>query len=94
MNPLLREELRGGWLGVPEPYTALDFLGVGLGSYFAWVGLRGGGWPVLTAALGLVMVGIHSRRFFYAPQDRAGLERLLVNLGVSRAELCGGGLRL
>jgi len=76
----------GAWLGRPARYHLLDFLGVALGSYFAWRSWRAGSW--LGTGLGVVMIGIHSTRFFYAPQDPAGLTRLLESVGLSWDDVC------
>lgn len=83
---MLEQEIRGGWLGVPEAFHPLDFLGVALGSYFAWQSWRDG--RPLGIALGGLMVYIHAQRFFMAPQDRAGLERLLASLGLDWTDVC------
>lgn len=79
----LQQELRGGWLGVPEAYHPYDFLGVALGTYVLSLGIRGST-PVnwLAIGVGALMIVIHVQRFFYAPQDRAGLDRLLEALDV------------
>jgi len=83
---LMQQELRGGWLGLPARFHVLDFLGVGLGSYFAWRSHRADEW--LGVVLGLVMIGIHGTRFFIAPQDPAGLERLLYAVGLTWDDVC------
>ena len=88
IGPLLREELRSGWLEMPERYQLLDFLGVALGSYFIYAGATDRAPRWLTIALGGVMVYIHSQRFFYAPRTRGGLFRLLQALEIDPAELC------
>ncbi len=85
---LVIDELRGGWLGVPKAYTALDFFGVALGGWVAYLGWRERQSPVgaVSIALGGVMAYIHIQRFFYAPQSRDGLLRLLRALQVTPAE--------
>ena len=83
-----KHEIRGGWLGVPEAYHVLDFLGVALGSYFIWHGATDRGPAWLTIGLGSIMVWIHSQRFFYAPQTQAGLVRLMDAIDVSPADIC------
>lgn len=80
------QEMRGGWLGVPEPYHPLDFLGVALGSFFIWQSWRDQ--RPLGLALGGLMIFIHGQRFFYAPQSREGLERLLASLDLTWADVC------
>ena len=83
VTPWLKQELRGGWLGLPEAYTPYDLLGVGLGTYFFLAGLRGlTPGHGLTMGLGLLMIWIHGQRFLYAPQDREGLNRLLRSLDI------------
>lgn len=86
LPPLLQQEIRGGWLGRPVPFHALDFLGVALGSYFLWQSWRDG--RGLGAALGLLMIGIHGVRFFYAPTDPAKLHRLVESVGLRWDDLC------
>ena len=76
MNDLLKQELRGGWIGVGDAYQPLDALGMALGAYFIYAGATNKAPNWLTAALGGVMIYIHTQRFFYAPTDRAGLIRL------------------
>lgn len=61
----LREEEIRNWIGTPARYQLLDFLGVGLGSYFLW---EGWGRNNFNVALGAIMIFIHSQRFLYAPQ--------------------------
>lgn len=89
MDPLLKQELRGGWLGVGEAYQPLDFLGMALGAYFIFSGVSDRAPRWLTIGLGGVMIYIHSRRFFYAPKTREGLIRLLRDLDVTPQELTG-----
>lgn len=89
MDELLKQELRGGWLGVGEAYHPLDFLGVALGAYGIYAGLTGRAPRALTVGLGALMIYIHGQRFLYAPKDRAGLVRLLKSLDVTPAELTG-----
>ena len=85
MNEFLSQELRGGWLGIPEPYHPLDFLGVGLGSYFLWQSTKDE--RMLGQALGVLMIWIHAQRFLYAPQTREGLDRLMESLGVEWSDV-------
>jgi hypothetical protein len=87
MSPLLEQELRGGWLGVPHRYHALDFLGIALGAYFIWAGATGRAPRWSLAALGGIMVYIHAQRFFFAPQSREGLIRLLDELRITPEEI-------
>lgn len=89
MSPLMRDELRGGWLGIPRQFSPLDLLGVAMGSYFIYSGATGRGPEWLTISIGAIMVYIHTRRFVYAPQDREGLVRLLRDLEVTPDELRG-----
>lgn len=89
MPDLLRQELRGGWLDVGDAYQPLDFLGVALGAYFVFAGVTDKAPRALTVGLGALMIYIHSRRFLYAPKDRAGLVRLLKTLKVTPQELVG-----
>lgn len=75
---LLKHELRGAWLGMPAAYHPFDFIGAGMGAYFLWDGARyrrPTSW--ISISLGAIMMYIHTQRFFYAPQDQAGLYRLL-----------------
>ena len=71
LQRIKREEV-ANWLGTPRKYQAIDFLGVGLGSYFLWEALKSSGKrtgvPWINVGLGAIMVYIHSERFFYAPQ--------------------------
>lgn len=87
MTPLMKSELRGGWLGIPQRFEPLDFLGVAMGSYFVYQGATNRGPDWLTISIGAIMVYIHTRRFLYAPQDREGLVRLLRDLEVKPEEL-------
>ena len=89
LTPLMKQELRGGWLGVGDAYQPIDFFGMALGAYSIYAGLSGRAPRALTAGLGALMIYIHSRRFFYAPKDRAGLVRLLQSLDITPAELTG-----
>ncbi len=89
LTPIIKREFRGGWLGIPEPFEAIDFLGVALGSYFLYEGVTGKGPQWLTISLGAIMVYIHSQRFFYAPQSKAGLINLLKSLDVTPEEIAG-----
>ena len=88
MNELLQHELRGAWLGMPKAYTPMDALGVGMGAYFLWDGWntqRPTSW--LSISLGAVMIYIHAQRFYYAPQTKAGLTRLLNALEIDAQDL-------
>lgn len=85
---MMKYELRSGWLGLPDQYQPLDFLGVALGAYFIFSATDKAP-RALTVGLGALMVYIHSRRFLYAPRDRAGLVRLLRSLDVTPQELTG-----
>lgn len=87
MPELLRQEFRGGWLGIPEQFSAIDFLGAALGAYFIWAGATGRAPRWSLAALGGIMVYIHVQRFAYAPQTREGLINLLRALDVAPEEL-------
>ena len=89
MTELMQQELRGGWLGIGDAYQPLDFMGVALGAYAIYAGVTGKAPRALTVALGVGLVYIHSRRFLYAPKDRAGLVRLLQDLNVTPQELTG-----
>ena len=86
---LITQDLRSGWLEIGHKWQPLDFLGVALGSYFIYDGVTHKGPDWLTISLGAIMVYIHSQRFFYAPQSRDGLIRLLNNLEVTPEELTG-----
>lgn len=88
ITPLLKQELRSGWLGAPRKFQALDFMGAAMGGYFIYAGTTGRAPRWLTVSLGAIMVYIHTRRFLYAPQDREGLLRLLRALDVSEDEIC------
>ena len=83
MTELLRQELRGGWLGVGDAYQPLDALGMALGAYFLYAGATKKAPCWLTATLGGVMIFIHSQRFLYAPKDRSGLIRLAKSLDLT-----------
>jgi len=85
-NNLLSQELRAGWLGVGDKYQPLDALGTALGAYFLYAGATNKAPDWLTAALGGVMIFIHTQRFFYAPKDRAGLIRLAKALNLSQRD--------
>ena len=84
MNALLKDELRGAWLGLPKAYTALDFFGMALGSYFLWAGATGKAPRWTVTAIGGVMFYIHMQRFFYVPQSRQGLVRLMRALDIPK----------
>lgn len=86
LPPLLHQEIRGGWLGRPVPFHPLDFLGVGLGTFFLWRSWRDG--RTLGMALGALMIAIHSVRFFYAPTDPEKLHRLVESVGLRWEDLC------
>ncbi len=86
---LIKQDLRSGWLEIGQKWQTLDFIGVALGSYFIYDGVTRKAPPWLTISLGAIMVYIHSQRFFYAPQSRDGLIRLLNNLEVTPEELTG-----
>lgn len=87
MNDLIKQDLRSGWLGIERPYQPLDLLGVALGSYFIYDGVTQRGPQWLTISLGAIMVYIHSRRFFFAPESRDGLVRLMKQLDVKPEEI-------
>lgn len=89
MNDLIKQDLRSGWLGIAETYQPLDFLGVALGSYFVYQGVTHKAPDWLTISLGAIMIYIHSQRFFYAPQTRDGLIKLLQHLDVKPEEITG-----
>jgi hypothetical protein len=86
MTELLRQELRGGWLGVGKAYQPLDALGMALGAYFLYAGATKKAPDWLTATLGGVMIFIHAQRFLYAPKDRAGLIRLAKTLKLTQKD--------
>ena len=86
---LIKQDLRSGWLEIGMKWQPLDFLGVALGSYFLYDGVTHKGKDWITIALGAIMIYIHSQRFFYAPQSREGLIRLLNDLQVTPEELTG-----
>ena len=88
VTPLLRDELRAGWLGMPRKFGALDAMGATMGAYFIYAGTTQRAPQWLTISLGAIMVYIHTRRFLYAPQDREGLYRLMRALDVSPEEIC------
>lgn len=92
MNDWLVQEHRGGWLGMPSRFSVLDLSGAGLGAFMGYLGVRelrrGQNWQGYTAlALGGVMIWIHTRRFFYAPQDQAGFIKLARAVNVTQADL-------
>lgn len=89
MNDLIKQEFRGGWLGMPEQFEVIDFLGFALGSYFLYDGVTGKGPKWVTISLGAIMMYIHSRRFFYAPTTKAGLINLLESLDITPEEVAG-----
>lgn len=87
MDQLTQDELRGGWLGIPRPFTPLDFMGAALGAYFIFAGATGRAPRWTLTALGSMMIYIHVQKFFYAPQTREGLVRLLRDLDVTPEEI-------
>jgi len=87
LEALLADELRGGWLNVPRAYSLLDFLGAALGSYFLWAGATGRAPRWSLAAIGGIMIFIHTQRFFYAPQSADGLRRLVAALDLQPEEV-------
>lgn len=87
MNNLTRWELRAGWLGIPRPFSAFDLIGVAMGAAMIYTGASPRAPRWLPIALGGTMIFIHAQRFFYAPQDRAGLMALMRELEVTPAEL-------
>ncbi len=87
--PIVKDEFRGGWLGLPEPFELIDLLGFGLGAYFLYDGVTRKGPQWLTVSLGAIMIYIHTQRFFYAPQTKAGLINLLNSLDISPEEIEG-----
>ena len=89
MTEMMKNELRGGWLGLPKPFKPIDLLGVGLGSYFIYSAVTNKAPPWLTISLGAIMIYIHSQRFFYAPQTKEGLQALLTQLNVTPQEITG-----
>lgn len=62
VNQLLMEEARHV-AGLTQPWQLLDFFGVVLGGYFVWEGWKRNG---INVGLGVMMMYIHSRRFFPA----------------------------
>ena len=88
MNQLLKDELRGGWLGAPRQYALLDFLGIALGGYILWAGAtrRAPDWAL--TSIGAIMVYIHTQRFVYAPQTGEGLRELVRAVGISPEQAC------
>ncbi len=87
MNDLIKQEFRGGWLGMPRQFEAIDFLGLAMGSYFLYNGVTGKGPKWATISLGAIMMYIHTRRFFYAPTTKTGLVNLLKSLDVTPEEI-------
>lgn len=87
--PIVKSEFRGGWLGLPEQFEVIDLLGFALGSYFLYNGVTGKGPQWLTISLGAIMMYIHSQRFFYAPQSKAGLINLLKSLDITPEQIKG-----
>lgn len=89
-NELLRAELRGAWLGVPQAYNLFDFTGAALGAYFIYSAVgkdKRFAPPWFTASLGVLMIFIHTQRFFYAPQTKEGLRRLLTALDIKPEDI-------
>ena len=66
MENLIKQEFRGGWLGMPRRFEVIDFLGIALGSYFLYDGVTKKGPQWVTISLGTIMIYLHSQRFFYA----------------------------
>jgi len=92
MNPLMQQEHRGGWLGMPRKYSVVDLSGAFLGGYMGYLGYRelqrAPCWQgYLALALGGVMIWIHTQRFFYAPQDQRGFIKLAQELAITQADL-------
>jgi len=87
MNDLIKQELRGGWLGIPRQFEAIDFFGFALGSYFLYDGVTNKGPQWITMSLGAIMIYIHTRRFLYAPTTKAGLINLLESLDATPEEI-------
>lgn len=67
ITELIAEELRNA-AGAPHRYQLLDFLGVGLGSWFILETLRRPDPTWANVALGAIMIYIHAQRFLLAPQ--------------------------
>ena len=86
---IIKDEFRGGWLGMPKPFEVIDLLGFALGAYFTWNAVTKKGPDWFTITLGGIMMYIHSRRFFYAPQSRAGLINILNQLDLTPADITG-----
>lgn len=84
---LLKSELRHGWLGFSEQYELFDALGAGLGAFFLWQAVSGKHLRWASAVLGGIMIYIHTQRFFYAPETKSGLIRLLKSLDITSEEL-------
>ncbi len=87
--PIVKSEFRGGWLGLPEQFELIDLLGFGLGAYFLYDGVTRKGPQWLTISLGAIMIYIHTQRFFYAPQTKAGLINLLKSLDITPEQIAG-----
>ena len=87
MSDLLKQELRGSWLGVADAYQPLDAAGAALGAFFLFAGATNKVPSWLVAALGSVMIFVHLQKFFYAPKDRAGLIRLAKALDLQPQDL-------
>lgn len=92
MNDLMKQELRGGWLGMPRRFSPLDLAGAGLGAYMTFMGVRelqrARNWQgMLAIGLGAMMIWIHTQRFFLAPQDQGGFIRLATDLGITQTDL-------
>jgi hypothetical protein len=84
MIPLVKQEMKN-YLGIPQRFQAIDFLGVIMGAIFFMdayrrIIKRKPLNPFLPLSLGVVMIWIHSTRFFYAPQTRQQLDKLLLDL--------------
>jgi len=72
LNNLLLEELKNS-CECPEKFQLLDFLGVGLGTFFITHGVfvlrkHNEETALIEMMLGAIMVFIHSQRFFFAKE--------------------------
>lgn len=68
VDQLITEELRNA-AGTPQKFQLLDFLGVGLGTWFIVETLRRRDPSYVNVGLGAIMIYIHSQRFLVAPQE-------------------------
>ena len=72
-NLITIEELRN-YCDCPKKFQFLDFMGVSFGSYFIIDGFRRlnkkprDGWSRATVLIGMTMLYIHAKRFFWAKQ--------------------------